>query len=601
MNVSDYIVKFLSDRGVRVIFMITGGQAMFLNDAVHRNKKISPVFTHHEQAAGMAAEAYGRINGKLGVAMVTAGPGAINVLNGVVGAYCDSSPMMVISGMSPSSNVTYMEKTKIRQYGLQGIYIKPFAQSSTKYFKSVDDPSKIQYYMEKAYHLATTGRHGPVWIEVPLDIQRMEVPMRLLESYVADLKKDDSNQLKTDVRKVVSLLKKSERPLILAGQGIRLAGGTQEFGEVLEKINTPVITTRLGIDLVESDNPLFVGRPGLYGDRGANIAVQNADLIISIGARLDTGIVGYDAKNWGRHAKKIVVDIDTEELNKPGVNIHFKIMSDAKEFILELLLQLNEKKLPDFGKWRKICSEWRNKYPTVLSSYKRQKPVNSYYFSQRLSQLAASDDIIVVDTSSCFHVVSQSWHLKGGQRFLTTGGISTMGYWVAAIGACFGGNLRRTLVITGDGSLQMNIQELATIKQNKLPIKVFVLNNNGYLLIRHTQKTHMGGRMMGESPKTGLWCPDSGKIAKAYGIYSVSINNSSEVDRKIKQALSHPGPVICDVKSPQWQLIIPRISSSRQPDGSMVSRPYEDLFPFLSNDELKSNMVSDSPKKSRLS
>ena len=591
MNVADYIVKFLSDRGVETIFMITGGQAMFLNDAVYRDRKISPIFSHHEQAAGMAAEAYGRTSGKLGVAMVTAGPGAINVLNGVVGAYCDSSPVMVISGMSPSSNVAYMEKNKIRQYGLQGINIKPFAQSVTKYFKSVDDPSKIQYYMEKAYYLATTGRPGPVWIEVPLDVQRMEVPTRLLESYVIDLKKSGGPELKKDVGKLVSLLTKSERPLILAGQGIRLAGAVEEFRDVLEVLKAPVITTRLGIDLVESDNLLFVGRPGLYGDRGANIAVQNADLIICVGARLDTGIVGYDAKDWGRHAKKVVVDIDIEELNKPGVSIYIKVVSDAKQFLQELLKQLKDKKIHDFAKWQRICSDWKNKYPTVFPSYKRQKPVNSYYFSERLSQQASSDDIILVDTSSVFHVVSQSWQLKLGQRFLTTGGISTMGYWVAAIGACLGSSRRQTLVITGDGSLQMNIQELATIKQNKLPIKIFVINNSGYLLIRHTQKTHMGGRLMGESAKTGLWCPDSLKIAKAYGICAVSINSPNEVDSKIKRVLDFKGPVICDVKSPQWQLIIPRISSSKRPDGTMVSKPYEDLYPFLSKKELDFNMT----------
>lgn len=594
MTVADYIVKFLTDRGVETVFIITGGHAMFLNDSVFRNKKIKAVFTHHEQAAGMAAEAYGRISGKLGVAMVTAGPGAINVLNGVLGAYADSSPMIVISGQSASPIISYMQKSKIRQFGLQGINIEPISSVITKYFKTVDDPSKIALYMEEAYSAATQGRPGPAWIDVPLDVQRMEIPKKLAHT---SGKKKIERSIRQDVSKTLALLYKSKRPLLLIGQGVRSAGADNLVSKIFKKLNVPVITTRLGIDLIESDSKLFVGRPGLYGDRPSNFAVQNADLIIAVGARLDTGIVGYDSKDWGRHAKKVVCDIDPEELNKPGIDIDLRIMADAKSFLEELNLQVVEKELPNNSVWIDTCRKWRKKYPMVLPQYKKEELVNSYYLTQRLSNFASENDVIIVDTSSVFHVSCQTWNLKSGQRFLTTGGISTMGYWVSAIGACLGSGKRRTIAITGDGSLQMNIQEFATIKQNNLPIKVFVINNNGYLLIRHTQKTWMEGRYMGESPKSGLWCPDSGKIAKAYGIYSVSINNSSEVDRKIKQALSHPGPVICDVKSPQWQLIIPRISSSRQADGTMVSRPYEDLFPFLSDDELKSNMVSDSPNK----
>lgn len=596
MNVADFIVKFLSDRGVDTVFMITGGQAMFLNDAVFRNRKIKAIFTHHEQAAGMAAEAYGRASGKLGVAMVTAGPGAINVLNGVVGAFVDSAPMMVVSGQSALPNVNYMENSKIRQLGLQGIYTKPLAKSYTKYFKTVDDPTKILLYLEEAYYLATHGRTGPVWIEVPLDIQRMEVAEKLLERFSAPIEKENSD-LKKSVSKTLSLLYSSQRPLLLLGQGVRLSGAAELAYRLISKMKVPIVTTRLGIDLIESDNPMFVGRPGLYADRAANFAVQNADLIICVGARLDTGIIGYDRADWGRHAKKVVVDIDPEELNKPGANIDLKINNDAKKFIAELVSSVEIRKLPDITEWKAICNKWRKRYPMVLASYKREKAVNSYYFSQKLSELASPADTVLVDTSSIFHVACQTWKIKKGQRFLTTGGISTMGYWVAGIGACLGSTKRRTIIITGDGSLQMNIQELATIFQNRLPIKLFVINNYGYLLIRHTQKTHLGSRFMGESPKTGLWCPDIMAIAKAYKIKGFKINHAGELDKKIRAALSYNGPVICEVISPRWQLIIPRVYSERQSNGSFVSRPYEDLYPFLPREEFAANMIAETKTK----
>ncbi len=591
MNIADFIIKFLKDKGVKTVFMITGGQAMYLNDAVYRNKKIRPIFTHHEQAAAMAAEAYGRISGSIGVVMVTAGPGSINALNGVVGAWVDSSPVMVISGQSALSNVLYMEKTKIRQYGLQGVYIKPLVESITKYFVTVDDPTKILYYLEKAYFIATTKRAGPVWIEVPLDIQRMEVPEKLLEKFEMPDKENNETVIKEGVAKTLNLMYRSKRPLWLVGQGVRIAQGYKLFEQVIKKTYIPVVTTRLGIDLIASDNKLFVGRPGLYADRAANFAVQNADLIISVGARLDTGIIGYNAKDWGRNAKKIVVEVDPKELDKPGIDITLKINTDAESFFQELLLEVEPKKLPNFSKWIEVCNDWRMRYPMVLPQYKDEKPINSYYFTNKLSEQATKDDMIVVDTSSPFHVVCQTWKIKKGQRLLTTGGISTMGYWPASIGVCLANKKKRTIVITGDGCLQMNIQELATIKQNRLPIKVFIFNNNGYLLIRHTQKTHMNGRLMGESPKTGLWLPNALKIAAAYGIKGIRINSVPELEKKIKEALQFDGPVICDVMTPHWQAIIPRIASDKKPDGTLVSKPYEDLSPFLDPHELAENMI----------
>lgn len=602
MNVADYIIKFLEKKGVDTVFMVTGGQAMFLNDAVYKSSKIKPVFNHHEQASAMSAEAYGRVKGNIGVAMVTAGPGSVNALNGVLGAWADSSPIMIISGQSNLMNVSYMKNTKIRQIGLQGIFTEPLIKPITKFFVTIDDPAKVLQYLEQAYSMAMSGRKGPVWLEVPLDIQRMEMPKKFLsklESRALAKNKQPAERIfiEKSAKETLALLYKSKRPLVLAGQGIKLASASEDFTTLIGKIKVPVITTRLGIDLIESDNELFVGRPGLYGDRPGNFAVQNSDLIICIGARLDTGIVGYDPKDWGRHAKKVVVDLDIEELEKPGINIDIKIKGDAKEFLTALNKNINSVDLPDTAQWRQYCNKLKANYPMVLPSYKSGKLVNSYYFSQRLSNFANGNDLVLVDTSSVFHVTCQTWKIKKGQTFITTGGISTMGYWPAAIGACVAGGCR-TIVLTGDGSLQMNVQELATVKQNKLPIKIFVINNNGYLLIRHTQRTHLGGRMMGESPKTGLWCPDLEELARAYKIKYFEIKETKDVDRKIVLALNYQGPVICNVHSPAWQLIMPRVASVRRKDGSFESRPYEDLFPFLPQKDMKAIMsISKSGKK----
>ncbi len=589
MTVSDYIFKFLTEKGVDTVFMITGGQAMFLNDAVFRNKKLKYICGHHEQTLGMSTDAYGRITGKLGVALVTAGPAAVNIMNGVVGGWVDSAPMMVISGQSALSFVQYQQKTKIRQYGIQGINMKPLVEKVTKYFVTVDDPSLIQYYMQKAYYLALNGRPGPVWIEVPLDIQRMEVPEKLLKEFVPEEIYNIDGSLSLKVKETLEILSKSKRPILFVGQGIRLAKATEEFNKTVKKLQIPVITSRLGIDLIDSDNILYVGRPGTYGERAAHFAIQNSDLILAVGSRLSTSTVGHNSKEFGKNAKKIVVDIDIEELEKPGVDIFLKIHSDIKLFLQELLKQSTKYKFSNYNDWVKRCNFWKNKYPVVLPEYKNEKPINSYYFTKKLSELASNKDMILVDTGSCFHVACQTWKIKKNQRFLTTGGISSMGYWVAGIGACLANNRGNTIVITGDGSLQFNIQEFATIKYNNLPIKVFIYNNNGYLLIRHTQKNFMEGRLMGESTKNGVWCPDSLKIATAYGIKGVRINSVEEIESKVREVLDFKGPVICDVMTPEWQFLIPRTASYKKPDGTLVAKPYEDMFPFLDRKEFASS------------
>lgn len=595
MTVSDYIFDFLQHSGVDTAFMVSGGQAMFLVDSLGRHPAIKTICTHHEQSAGMAADAYARITGKLGVALVTAGPGSVNIVNGLVGGWTDSAPMMVISGQSALSFVNYQAKSGIRQYGIQGIHIQPFVEKATKFFVTVDDPAKIQYYMEKAYFLATHGRPGPVWIDVPLDVQRMEVPEKLLYPYHPDESDATPSFTQDKILKTWELLKNAKRPLIIAGQGVRIAQADVHLRTLIEVLNIPMITTRLGIDLIESEHPLYVGRPGNYGERAANFAVQNADFVLAIGSRLSTASVGHDSASFGKHAIKVVVDIDPKELGKPGVPIDLKINGDAKAFIISLLAVADVDQMQNTSSWVSLCNGWKRDYPVVLPEYKDEKPINSYYFTERLCEKTGSDDVVLVDTGSCFHVACQAWKVKKGQRFLTTGGLSSMGYWVAGMGACAANHYRRTIVITGDGSLQMNLQELATIKHNNLPIKVIIFNNNGYLLIRQTQRNFMEGRLFGEGPQSGVWCPDSLRIAEAYGIKGVRIDSTDNLDAKIDDVLNHDGPVICDVMTPEWQLLIPRISSEKLPDGRLVSRKYEDMFPYLPDEELKRNMVSEQP------
>jgi acetolactate synthase-1/2/3 large subunit len=591
MNVSEYIFDFFAKKAVDTVFMITGGQAMFLNDAVGKHGGYKIVFNHHEQAAAMSADAYGRIKNKPAIALVTAGPGAVNAINGVVGGYTDSAPMIVISGQSGLQFVRYQEETGIRQHGIQGINVKPLVEKVTKYFKTIDDPEMLNIYLEEAYESATTGRPGPVWIDVPLDVQRMTVDVGALKKYAPRPVAVNLTAVEHAVSKTYELLKNAKRPIILAGQGVRLSGGTDLFRKFVGMANIPVLTSRLGIDLIESANRLYVGRPGNYGERSANFAVQNADLIIAVGSRLASALVGHDAKNFGKNAYKLVVDIDQKELDKPGVKIDYKANIDCRDFFRVLTEKFSAHPLPKYDEWIAVCNNWKTKYPVVLAEYKQETPVNSYYFVDRLSDIAPAEAAVLVDTGSCFHVACQVWKVKQGQNFLTTGGLSSMGYWVAAIGACMANAGGETICITGDGSLQMNIQEFATIKQNNLPIKVFILNNNGYLLIRHTQKNFMDGRFLGESPASGLWCPDSLEIAKAYGIKGVRIDSVAGVDAGIKEVLAHKGPVICDVMTPEWQLLIPRVSSEKLADGTLVSRPYEDMFPFLPRDEFLSNMI----------
>lgn len=578
MRVADYLNQKLYEAGAETVFLVTGGMIMHLTDALLLNKNQNYVCCHHEQAAVMAAEAYGRTTYKLGVAYVTAGPGALNALTGVAGAYVDSSPCIIVSGQS---KVSQIEVTEPRQFALQGYNTLPIYKQVTKYAVVLKDIKKVRYEVEKCIYLAKNGRVGPVWIECPIDIQGTDFNPGDYEGFSPD----EYQIYDTKIDKVSQLLYQSQRPCIIAGAGIRAAGAVEEFKQLVNKLNIPVVISRLGMDLIEHNNHLFIGRGGTYGDRPANFTIQNSDLIISIGCRLAIGFIGHDYENFAPNAKKIVVDIDEAELNKPSINADVAIKADAKLFIYDLLEIIGDYKFQNQS-WLEKTAHWKQNYPVDLQDYaKETNGINSYHFTRILSEKAPEDAIFLVDTGSCFHVHAQAFQVKAHQRHIITGGLSTMGYMPAAIGVAKALECKQNVYcITGDGSIQMNLQELQTIVHYNLPIKIIVTNNNGYLLIRHTQHNFMDGRLIGESPQTGVSVPNIKKLAELYGFEYVKINDINDID-KIDVLFENNKPTICEVMTPENQLLIPRIASKKMQDGTMQSMPYDDMFPFLPRDE----------------
>jgi acetolactate synthase I/II/III large subunit len=590
IRVADYITHKLYEAGGQHVFLITGGMIMYLTDALLQHGQQKYICCHHEQAAVMAADAYGRLTGRLGVAYVTAGPGALNTLTGVVGAYVDSAPCIIVAGQS---KVSQAKVTGQRQFALQGFNTLPIFKQVTKYAVMLEDVSKVKHEIEKSIYLAKSGRVGPVWIECPIDIQGTIFDPDEYEGFhpPQENQKERHKTIKDQIGSVVRLLLESKRPCILAGAGVRLADAIPELHKLINITEIPTLTSRLGLDLMGYDHPLFIGHPGTYGDRPANFAIQNSDLILVIGCRLSIGLVSYDFQNFASHAKKIIVDIDEAEFKKPSVKPDISVLANAKDF-LTLLNQSLENHISNYAMWIKQVQDWKKKYPVDLPEYKKEKDgINSYHFTRVLSEKTKNDDVFVLDTGSCFHVFAQAFKVKYGQRHIITGGLSTMGYMPASIGAAVANSGKDVYCITGDGSIQMNLQELQTIIFNKLPIKIICFNNNGYLLIRHTQNNFMEGRLIGESPSSGVGFPDLQKIAKSYNIPFIRMKSDRDLRGKLDTFLNCHGPIICEVMTPTSQLLIPRVSSKFQEDGTIVSMPYDDMYPFLSREEYLSNCV----------
>ncbi|MGA9751219.1 MAG: thiamine pyrophosphate-binding protein [Acidobacteriota bacterium] len=595
MKLSDYVFSFLADRGVRHVFLVTGGGAMHLNDSLRKETRITPICQHHEQACAMAAEGYARITGTPGVVSVTTGPGGINALNGVFGAWTDSIPMLVISGqVKRETCMAFNQVPGLRQLGDQEADIVSMVKGITKYAALVRAPEETRYHLEKAWHLCQTGRSGPCWLDIPIDVQGSRVEPDALRSY--DPSEDppdwELGRLPEQVRQTRERLSAAERPVLLAGTGVRLAGAADLFLSMAERFGIPV-TTAWTHDLIPSDHPLYCGRPGTIGTRAGNFTVQNADCLLVIGSRLNIRQVSYNWPAFAPHAFLIQVDADRAELAKPTARPELAIACDAGLFLEEMGRQLKAKAW-DAGRhahWLQWCRERVKRYPPVLARQRTTEGgINPYYFVETLFDLLTEDDAVVCGNATATIVPFQAARLKRGQRLFSNSGSASMGYDLpASIGAAVARGGARVICLAGDGSLQMNVQELQTVAHHRLPVKLFVLDNGGYLSIRTTQKNFFG-ELIGESPESGVSFPDPCRLAEAYGLPAVKIEG--EGFRNLTETfLATPGPGVARVVLDPRQTFEPRPSSRQLSDGRIVSAPLHDMAPFLDRQEFAENLL----------
>ncbi len=603
MRLADYVMSFVAQQGVKHVFLLTGGGAMHLNDALARCSDLTFVCNHHEQASAIAAENYSKATNNLGVALVTTGPGGTNAITGVVGAWLDSTPMLVISGQVKRADRMYRPDGTplgVRQRGSQEVDIVSIVKPITKYAVTIDDPQSIRYHLEKAAHLARTGRPGPVWIDIPIDVQAAPVEPDSLRGFdLAESTNRDQDDLVTQVRDVIARLNQSERPFIFAGNGVRVSGAAATFEKLVRVLNIPVGLSWLAMDLLDDGDPLLVGRPGTVASRGANFALQNADFVLVIGTRLDPPLMGWDPRHFARGAHKTVVDIDPAELRKLESAIDNPICADAHVFIDQVLRQTDSAldKNKDRSPWLQRCQDWKARYPLVLPEHRAPGLVSVYHLAEVIGQEAGPNDRVVSgDSGSAIEVFLLAYRARKGRRVFHTAGLGAMGYGIpASIGVCLGSGGRKTICVDGDGGLQLNIQELATIAHLQLPIKLFVLNNQGYASIRASQTNYFGGPNIGCSPETGVSIPDYRKVARAYGLKTAVIEGQgedpSDLRAAVRKVLRSRGPVVCDVHIIPDEIRAPRVTSIQRADGSFVSKPLEDLWPFLDRDEFAQNMI----------
>lgn len=590
IKVSDYVIRRLEELNVGHMFMIPGGGAMHLNDSLGNSEKIQYICCQHEQGCAIAAEAYARVTGKPGLLMVTTGPGGTNALTGVAGAFLESTPMIVISGQV--KRLDMIRGQGLRQQGMQELDIISVVNPITKYAALVEEPEQIGYHLDKAVYEATHGRKGPVWLDIPLDVQATVINESHLESYRPDEEELPDND--DIVLKVIEELNQSKRPVLLAGNGIRLADGIEEFHELMEVLQIPVLTTWNGIDLVEEKCPLYYGRPGGLGHRYANFIQQNSDFFLSIGARLNLLQTGYNFDGFARGAVKIMVDIDEAELHKINVRPDIPICADAKHFILTMLKYKDRIHRNERAEWFSYAGRLKKKYPIVQSSYWEQPElVNPYCLLDTISDQMTEDDIYVSGSSgSCIDISMQTFRVKKGQRAFCTKSLASMGYGLpSTIGACLAGGKRRTVCVNGDGGFVMNIQELETLRRLHLPVKIFVLSNSGYGAIKATQTNVFEGHFVACDESSGLSLPNISKVAAAYGIKTFQIHGNVELREKVHEVLEYDGPVVCEVFTPIHITAIPKQVSYKRSDGQMESKPLEYMNPPLSDDEMEENML----------
>lgn len=596
IRVADYIAQALVEHGIRDVFMVTGGAAMHLNDAIGRNKQLSYICCHHEQACAMAAASYYRLTNKLAAVNVTAGPGGTNAITGVFGAWVESLGMIVVSGQVKFETTVRSTDLPLRQLGDQEIDITRIVAPITKYAVMITDPATARYHVEKAIYLAREGRPGPVWLDVPMNVQGAMIDPAEQTGFNPETVQ--RAPVTADAGSIHERLLRAERPVIFAGSGIRLAGGEREFLKFVERWNVPVVSGFNAHDLLWADHPCYIGRQGTIGDRAGNFAVQNADVLFIIGSRLTIRQLSYNWENFAPNAYKIVVDIDEAELQKPTIKPDLAVRADAAE----LLKALDELPTParsaKHDEWLHWCQERKARYPVVLPEYEDDsRGINPYFFIKRVFEVLPEEAIVVTgDGTSCV-ATFQAAALKRGQRLYSDGGCAPMGFDVpGAIGACIGSGRKRVVCLAGDGSIQMNIQELQTIATNKLPISIFVLNNNGYLSIRLTQKNFFPDNPVGADPESGVGIPNFAGLAAAYGLGYASARTNAELAEAIRATLESPGPRLCEVFLDPEQPFAPKTSSRRLPDGRMVSAPLEDMFPFLDRDEFEQNIITPASK-----
>lgn len=597
IKLSQYVIGRLADWGVRHVFMVTGGGAMHLNDSVGREPRIHYICNHHEQAAAMAAECYARVTGRTGVINVTTGPGGINALNGVFGAWTDSVPMLIISGQVKRETCMAATGLKdLRQLGDQEVDIVRMASGITKYAVLVDDPESIRYHLERAWYLASAGRPGPCWLDIPVDVQSARVEENSLRGYdpAEDRLEWDRALVAEQCSQVIQRLAGAARPVLMGGTGVRAAGALEEFRELTRLLGIPV-TTAWTHDLIASDDPLFCGRAGTIGERAGNFTVQNADALLVLGSRLNIRQVSYNWPSFARKAFKMQVDVDAAELRKPTVRPDLPIHCDLKLFLRELIRQLRGSgfEAARHSGWLAWCRERVARYPVVLARHRTSgPPVSPYYFIEQLFERLADDDVVVCGNAAACIVPYQAGRLMANQRLISNSGAASMGYDLpAAVGAAVARAGKRVVCLAGDGSIQLNIQELQTIAHHGLPVKIFVLNNGGYLSIRQTQ-TNFFGNLVGESAASGVSFPNMEKLACAYGLPATSIRAAADFPR-IAAMLEAPGPGLCEVHLDPAQEFEPRLKSRQLPDGKLVSPNLEDMYPFLDPAELASNLLID--------
>jgi acetolactate synthase I/II/III large subunit len=600
MKLSDYVVRFIADQGVKHVFLVTGGGAMHLNNSLASEPRLVPICNSHEQASAMCAEAYAKATNHLGICMVTTGPGGTNAMTGVAGAWLDSTPMLIVSGQVKRPDRMFDKEGKplgMRQLGVQEVDVVSIVKPITKYAVTVLEPSEIRYHLERAVHVALSGRPGPVWIDIPLDVQASPIdePSSLRSFDPAEMKADSvDRKLQEEVRRVIQKLNQAERPLLFAGNGIRLAHAEAEFEQLRKLLDIPTVATWCAADLVPSSDPTYVGRPGSVAARGANFALQNSDFLLAVGVRLDFAITGYAPQNLAREAYKVAVDIDQAELAKMHPYLQQPICADARAFFEELLRQKDSIQLGDSTAWNARCADWKTRYPVVTDEHRRcDSKVSIFNLAEVIGTEVKPEDLLVSGSSgSGIEIFLLACPTLNGQRIYHTAGLGAMGYGLPmSLAVSIANGNRRTILVDGDGGFQFNIQELETAARLKLPVKFFVLNNDGYASIRASQTGYFGKPNIGCDSRTGLTVPDMSKVAAAYNIPCVVIPDQRNLRADVRKVLTMDGPVVIDVHVIPDEMRAPRLQSYQRPDGSFVSKPLEDMFPFLPREEFLSNMI----------